>query len=100
MKRVVLPMPPSPYDPAMADPMSWARAMFDHMVKVQGLLEDASRVNDVPLGQALIVGAHTLQNTVTGTTTGTDLSNFVATMAQAFTDRGLLSPTIGRSTSA
>ena len=94
-KRVILPQPPDPANMNMGD---WSRAMFRWASVTKGILEDASRVNDGPLGQRFVVGAFTTNTTVTGTTTGTDLSNFVASFVEAMTAKGLVSPTISRST--
>ncbi len=96
MKRVVLPQPP---DAAQyrANQYGFMVASSDWMRRVKGLIEDASRINDSPIGQQFLTADFTTNTTVTGTTTGTDLSNFVASLVQAMTERGIVSATISRS---
>jgi len=94
MRRVVLPNPPDPSGMSVAD---WQRAAMRWMGQAKSVLENASRVNDAPLGQAFLATNFSTSSVVTGTTTGTDLSNFVATFIAAMTARGQVSPTISRS---
>jgi hypothetical protein len=67
------------------------------MNQVKGAIEDASRVNDAPLGQQFLSTNFTTNTVITGTTTGTDIANFVASLVAAMTARGFTSPTISRS---
>lgn len=97
MKRVLLPEPPNP-DAIMyrGNPMAWMRAVSDWMHRTKGLIEDASRINDGPIGQAFVVGSFTTNTMIDGTTTGTDLSNFVASLVQGMTDGGRVSARVKR----
>lgn len=94
MKRVVLPQPPNPAGMKMVD---WQNAVFRWMNQVKGAVEDASRVNDTPLGQAFLATNFTTNTVITGTSTGTDVANYLASITAAMTARGMLSPTISRS---
>jgi hypothetical protein len=91
MRTLLLPLPPEP--PSTS---GWARDAYQWMVSVKGALEELSRINDSPLGQQFVVGSFTTNTTIAGTTTGTDLSNFVASFIEAMTAKGLVSPTISR----
>lgn len=92
-RRVILPQPPNPANLSVKD---WQAQVYTWMNTVKGLLQDASSVNNAPLGQAFVVGSFTTNTTVNGTTTGTDLSNFVSSFIQAMTARGAVSPTVSR----
>lgn len=93
MKRIVLPQPPDPADQKFNGvPFLWQRAAFTWMQQAKQVLDDANRVNASPMGQQFQVGAFTTNTTVTGTTTGTDLSNFVASLVQAMTTTGYVAP--------
>lgn len=94
MRRIVLPQPPNPSGMKMGD---WQQATYRWMNQVKGVLEDASRTNDAPLGQAFLATNFTTNTVITGTSTGTDVSNFLASLIAAMTARGLVSPTISRS---
>lgn len=97
MKRVTLPQPPNPDEPQYrGNQLAFNRAAADWMRRAKGLIEDASRINDAPLGQNFLATNFTTNTTVTGTTTGTDLSNAVASLVAAFTAKGIISPTISR----
>ena len=97
MKRVTLPQPPNADDPLYRDnAMAFMRATSDWMRRVKGMIEDASRINGTPMGQAFLATAFTTNTVATGTTTGTDLSNVVASLIAAMTASGLVSPTISR----
>lgn len=98
MKRVILPQPPNAGDVQYRNNVQkFMMDASDWMRRTKGILEDASRINDIPLGQHLLATNFTTNTVVSGTTTGTDLSNFVASMVQAFTDRGVVSATVRRS---
>ena len=94
MKRVVLPQPPNPAGMKITD---WQQAAYRWMNQVKGAVEDASRINDGPLGQQFLATNFTTNTVITGTSTGTDVSNFLASLIAAMTARGAVSPTISRS---
>ncbi len=95
MKRIVLPQPPKASD-YRNNHYGFMVAAGDWMGRVKGLLEDSSRINDSPLGQRFLSTDFTTNTVVSETTTGTDLSNFVASLVQAMTDRGIVSATVTR----
>lgn len=66
------------------------------MQRSKGVLENAHNQLAAPCAQQMVVGSFTTNTTITGTTTGTDLANVVASLMQTLTAKGLLSPTISR----
>ena len=93
LRRTILPHPPNPDDTVFAGaPMLFNRAVYDWMQQVKGRLEIDSQSNNVPAAQPFLATNFTTNTVVTGTTTGTDLANAVASLVQAFTDNGRLSP--------
>lgn len=98
MRHVILPQPPNANDPAFKDsPLAFNRAASDWMRRVKGLIEDASRIDDAPLGQQFRVGSFTTNTTIAGTSTGTDVSNFLCSLLTAFIAKGQVSQTVTRS---
>lgn len=95
MRALNIPDPPKP-EQFRGNVLGWQRAMVDWGQRVKGVLQDFNRDANKPCGQQLVVGSFTTNTTITGTTTGTDLANYVASMTQAFTMRGDISPTITR----
>jgi len=97
MKRVVLPQPPNPDEPAYkSNPLLLARANYQWMCRAKGALEDNSRLNDRPMGQQFAVGSFTTNTTISGTSTGTDVANFIASLVTAMEAKGLVSQTVSR----
>lgn len=96
MKRVILPQPPDA-DQYRNNVPGFMNAASDWMRQTKGILENASRINNIPLGQPFLATNFTTNTVVSGTTTGTDLANFVASIVQAFSDRGVVSATVSRS---
>lgn len=93
MKRIILPDPPNPSAPIFKGQLlTWQRAVYEWMRLTKQLSDDANRVNASPIGQQFTTTDYTLTTAVTGTTTGTDLSNFVASLVDGFTTAGYLSP--------
>lgn len=88
MKQLTLNEPPNPSDMRYVNNvLAYNRAMFDWASRVKQKLEQASRVNDTPLGQNFVLGTFT----TLGTLTGTDAtSNVLCTLIQAMLDRGIL----------
>lgn len=98
MKHVVLPTPPNPDDPAYKNnPLAFNRAQFSWMAQVKGLLEDANNVNARPMAQQFAVGTFSTNTTISGTSTGTDVANFVSSLVTAMQAKGFVSQTVSRS---
>ena len=95
MKHITLPQPPDA-NRYRADPFEFMVAASEWMRQAKIRIEDASRLNDSPLGQQFLSTNFTTNTVVSESTTGTDLSNFVASLVQAMTDRGIVSPTVRR----
>lgn len=93
MKRIRLPMPPNPNDSGYAtSPMAYQRAVHDWMMRTKEALETASAVNDVPAAQPLVSTSFTTNTMITGTSTGTDIANFVCSLVAVLTQRGIITP--------
>lgn len=95
MKQIILPQPPEAAR-YRNDVPGFMTAASDWMRKAKVHIEEASRINDSPLGQQFVVSDFTTNTTITGTMTGTDLANAFASVVQAMTERGMISPTIKR----
>ena len=91
MKVLILPEPPRP-DAYNTNPLAYNRAVFDWMSKTKSVLEQASRINDTPLAQNfLVTTGFTLTTAISGTSTGTDVSNFLCSFVNAFISKGMVS---------
>jgi hypothetical protein len=100
MKRLALPNPPNPDDQMYAsNPLAYNRAVYTWMQQSKGLIEQASRVNDVPAGQAIIAENYTTNTVLSGTSSGTDLANGVCSLIDTLTQKGILAPRSKRSNS-
>lgn len=98
MKQVTIPAPPS-YMSGIGSynaQQQFNNAVVQWMQQLKGILEQAMQVNTLPMQNPIVVGSFTTNTQISGTSTGTDLANFVATLAQAMTDYGLASPTVKR----
>lgn len=90
--------------------------MHDWAVRVKGIVEDGWRINSAPCGQAMLAtsfttatvaqsvnavvqigGVATGTATVTATVTDVASANVLASLIQALTDKGILSPSVSRS---
>ena len=98
MKQVNIPTPPDPQTPQYrGNPLAWQRAATEWMQHVKGVTENGFREVAKPCGQQMASPTSFTTNTaVTGTTTGTDLSNVVCSLIAALIQGGVLSPTISR----
>lgn len=94
MKRLVLPAPPVIQDGV--NPLAYMRQMHDWAQRVKGVLEDTAKINWSPCGQAILATNFTTNTVVSGTTTGTDLSNVVSSLVTILRAKGILSPTSTR----
>lgn len=91
MKRIILPQPPNPDDAMYRNqPLVYSRAAYEWMRQVKGKIEDASTINDTPLDQQLVISSYTLNTSLSGTSTGTDITNFICTLVSAFTKKGVI----------
>lgn len=97
MKRVTLPQPPNSEDLVYkSNPLAFNRAMSDWARRVKGAIEDASRVNDVPLGQQFQIGSFSTNTAINGTSTLGDVANFVCSLVTALIAKGVISQTVTR----
>lgn len=94
MKITVLPTPPNPDDNMFKNnPLAYQRAVYQWMQDSKGKLEQNSRQNDSPLNQAFVVSSYTLNTSLSGTSTGTDVANFICSLIAAMQKKGLITPT-------
>lgn len=95
MKQVVLMPPPNPDDARYKQNiLAWQRDMYTWGNQVKGILEQESSVNNIPLGQNLVLGTYVLNTFLAGTSTGTDIANFLCSLTNSMTKRGLVSPKV------
>jgi len=95
MRRLTLPNPPDPNQPSFrTNPQAYSRALYDWARQVKQLTEQAHNSVATPCGQQIQVSSFTTNTVVSGTTTGTDLTNFVCSLVQALQNKGILSPTV------
>lgn len=92
MKRVIIPSPPR-LESFRSDQDACNRAIIDWMDRTKQALENASKINDAPLDQNMVVSAYTTNTALTGTSTLGDVANFLCTLIAAMQRRGLISPT-------
>jgi len=79
VKLLSLPQPPNPSEPRYrTNLLAWAQAHYTWSQQVVGLLQDHSRVNDAPCANPVLP------------------TDTVATVINALTQKGLLSPTASR----
>lgn len=88
MKRIALPDPPTFY-PSMT-PLEKERAVSGWMSAVKEQLETAININAAPATSTFNPTGYTTNTAITGTTTGTDLSNVVATLIKTLIQKGIL----------
>ena len=94
MKRLVLPEPPNPSDPRYNNnPMAYSRDLYGYIQKLTGKLEQLSQNNDRPIKPPFIISSYSTNTELTGTSTGTDLANFICTLIQGFIDQGIITVT-------
>lgn len=97
MKRVILPIPPNA-DMFKNNPMGFNRAVTEWMQRTKNTLEDASKQNNSPIDQNFIVTTgYTLTTAISGTSTGTQVANFLCSLMDSLTRKGLVSPALGTS---
>lgn len=93
MKKITLPIPPNPDDQQYrGNSVAYNRAAFSWMNDVKGKLEQASQQNDTPIDQSFAVSSFSTNTSLSGTSTGTDLSNFVCSLIAAMQKKGLTKP--------
>ena len=88
MKRIKLSNPPDPAQ--FSNQVAWQRATYDWMQKAKSVIEIASNQNDTPLQQNFVVSSYSTNTALTGTSTGTDLANFLCSLVQSMTDKGFI----------
>jgi hypothetical protein len=72
---------------------------YQWMQQTKQLLDDANRLNGAPMGQAFSVGSFTTNTSISGTSTGTDVANFVSSLVTAMLAKGLASSSVSRGNS-
>jgi hypothetical protein len=91
MRRLHLPDPPDPDSGQYRDnPLSFSRAIRQWGALWKGRLEDDSRSTDKPCSQPMLATSFTTSSVISGTATGTDVTNVLCTLIQTLTDRGIL----------
>ena len=95
MKRVILPQIPSPPNPAnQSSQIAYNQSVYQWLQQTKGILEQCSGANDTPMDQPFVVTTgFTMTSTISGTSTGTQVSNFICTLVNAMIKKGFISQT-------
>jgi hypothetical protein len=95
MRTLNIPHPPNPVSPQFKNnPVAFNKAAHEWMTQAKGAIEQAHNSVATPCGQQLRASAFTTNTTITGTSTGTDVANFLCSLVATLTNKGILSPTI------
>jgi len=86
MKQIKLPIVPIP----TGDPNKDVKALTEWATRTKFNIEQASSMNDSPLQQNLVLGSYTLTTAISGTSTGTSISNFLCTFINAMIQKGAI----------
>lgn len=87
MKNIILPIPPR----MLPNQIAFNQAMIDWMQRTKNIIEQASAVNDSPLNQNFVVtSGYTMTTAISGTATGTQVSNFICTFINSMINKGLV----------
>lgn len=86
MKRIVLDNPPI----HRGNDLAFFREVTDWMSRTKTKIDQASLQNDTPLTKNFTVTGFTTSTALSGTSTGTDITNFVCSVVQAFTNKGII----------
>lgn len=91
MRRFIKIDPPNPtQEKYRSNPLMWQRDMYEWGKSLSGKLEQASALNDTPLETPFVLGDFTATTTLAGTSTGTNVSNFLCTLVEAFTNKRMI----------
>lgn len=91
MRQIKLPNAPNPNDSAYAgNPIKYNNALYLWMNQMKGLIEQSSAVNSTPVNQAFTLGSYVMSTSMAGTSTGTDVNNFILTLVNAMMKKGIL----------
>ena len=91
MRRFTLPDPPRADDQAYRNnPLAYSRAVSDWLSRAKGALENTINHLGAPARPSFVVSSYTTNTVISGTTTGTDLSNAVCSLIAALTTKGTL----------
>lgn len=91
---IVLPTPPNPaQSPSQT---AFNQAMFAWGNRVKQAVEQAVNQIGAPAGQQFLATDFTTNTVASGTATGTDVANALASLVQTLTAKGILSPTTTR----
>lgn len=88
---IKLPDVPNPDDIIYkGNPLSYQRAMFNWATQTKGKIEKASINNNTPMDQNFVLGSYTLSTSLSGTSTGTDITNFILSLCNSMISKGFI----------
>lgn len=91
MRQTKLPNVPNPDDAQYkGNPLAYQRALFNWATIIKGKLEQDSLSNDTPMDQAFTLGSYVLTTAISGTSTGTDIANFIVTLCNSMVKKGTM----------
>lgn len=91
MRVVKLPNVPNPDDAQYkGNILAYQRAMYKWATETKSKVEQGSLTNDTPMDQNFVLGSYALSTTMAGTSTGTDITNFVLSICAAMISKGIM----------
>jgi hypothetical protein len=88
---ITLQTPPSPDDGSFKNnPLAYNRAIYQWMNDTKSKIEKNSQIMDSPLDQNFVISSFSTNTQLTGTSSGTDISNFICTLVAAFTRKNTI----------
>jgi len=87
MRKIILTQPPKP----VTDQMVYNQAVYQWMLQTKIIIEQASALNDTPMNQNFVVTTgYALTTAISGTSTGTQVANFLCSFVNAMINKGLV----------
>lgn len=91
MKVIKLPNVPNPDDLAYTgNALAYQRAIYQWATQTKGKIEQTSLSNDTPMDQNFVLGSYVLSTSMSGTSTGTDVNNFILSICNAMIKKGIM----------
>ncbi len=95
MRYLNIAQPPDPSQ--FPSPVAWQRAAHDWMQRTRGVIQDAHNEIMRPAGQQMRAENFALSTVASGTMVIADVANTLCTLIQVLSDKGIISPTVSRS---
>lgn len=88
---ISFPEPPNPNDLAYVNNAKlYNQHIYDWACQIKGKLTQLARTLDRPMSQTYQVGAYTTNTTLTGTSSTTDIANFMCSLVASMQQKGII----------